>query len=392
MLTVRYVQKDGDWILDGITPTGLEAFLKSPVKTLKHDVVANRLLAGEEIMDMMHEMPGYWLVNLSRAIKFSAFVTIKNNATIDFLFRKMSISECQCAECCDDLGMPAPLSDADREAAVTISDWFNVVLHRRRMHIQPGIREQQLYIYAPPGSGKTTTLDRLRKCVPIYDLPVSKFFDGYRDHLFDLIVADEFHGEYRIKTLNQWLDGSVLPLEIKGSQMVKRDRVPVVILANEPPEYCYRAAIADNPNAIQGLVGLPHPRLQVVSANVRVMHALEIHMDPKLTSALMADQRRAVAVAEAQITDSESLGSPEYETAGESATLGSQDTQLMDEEVDEDGEPPLVSESVSSFNCSEHGSDLSLCDHRVPDVDDEDDPDLYDIGDRLPVIDPITFF
>ena len=115
-------------------------------------------------------------------------------------------------------------------------------------------------------------------------------------------------------------------------------------------------------------------------------------MDPKLTSALMADQRRAVAVAEAQITDSESLGSPEYETAGESATLGSQDTQLMDEEVDEDGEPPLVSESVSSFNCSEHGSDLSLCDHRVPDVDDEDDPDLYDIGDRLPVIDPITFF
>lgn len=92
--------------------------------------------------------------------------------------------------------------------------------------------KKQLWIWGPTCSGKTTLKNRLMTCQRIYSVPNEEFYDEYKDTLFDLVIFDEYLGGKTIQWMNQFCDGSEMPLRQKGKQTVKRKNIPVIVLSN----------------------------------------------------------------------------------------------------------------------------------------------------------------
>jgi len=105
-------------------------------------------------------------------------------------------------------------------------------------------RQKQLWLYGPPGVGKTRLIGLLRTMLRVYDMPRDEdFYDAYEDGLYDLVILDEFKHQKRLQFLNAWCDGQPLPLRLKGSQTVKTDNLPFIIVSNFSPEQCYKEGV-----------------------------------------------------------------------------------------------------------------------------------------------------
>ena len=77
-------------------------------------------------------------------------------------------------------------------------------------------RQKQLWLWGPPGIGKTRFLSYLRARLRVYDMPKDEdFYDSYEDGCYDLVVMDEFKSHKKIQFLNAWCDGQPLPLRQK---------------------------------------------------------------------------------------------------------------------------------------------------------------------------------
>lgn len=103
-------------------------------------------------------------------------------------------------------------------------------------------RSQQLYLWGPPRTGKTSFLRLLDTMLRIYYMPGEGFYDQYDDDNYDLIVMDEFGPTHDLKPIqeyNKWLDGQVMALRKKGSQGLKTRNLPFIFVSNFPPERVY---------------------------------------------------------------------------------------------------------------------------------------------------------
>ena len=90
-----------------------------------------------------------------------------------------------------------------------------------------------------------------------------KWWDGYSDNEYDLIVLDEFFTQKTITELNPILSGDPVPLSRRGlSPIVKRQNLPVIILSNYTPEECFTRVAVQQPHKIAPLLD----RLIVVQA------------------------------------------------------------------------------------------------------------------------------
>ena len=79
----------------------------------------------------------------------------------------------------------------------------------------------------------------------MYHMPTTEeFYDQYSDD-YDLVVMDEFKGQKTIQWMNQFLQGSPMPIRKKGSQGMKYKNLPVVILSNYRLSECYVKAAND---------------------------------------------------------------------------------------------------------------------------------------------------
>lgn len=78
--------------------------------------------------------------------------------------------------------------------------------------------------------------------------------------MFKLTVLDEFKATKTIQWLNQWLQGSPMPIRKKGSQSIKTDNLPVIILSNYSIEECYSKASHDKIESLKA-------RLEIVSVS-----------------------------------------------------------------------------------------------------------------------------
>ncbi len=65
------------------------------------------------------------------------------------------------------------------------------------------------------------------------------FDDEYENNTYDLIVIDEFKGQRKLTWINKFVEGAPMSLRKKGSQYLKTDNPPVVILSNYNLEQCY---------------------------------------------------------------------------------------------------------------------------------------------------------
>lgn len=121
-------------------------------------------------------------------------------------------------------------------------------------------KQKQLYIHGPPNMGKTSLILALTKYLSIYYIPSEEFYDDYYDGMFKLTVLDEFKATKTIQWLNQWLQGSPMPIRKKGSQSIKTDNLPVIILSNYSIEECYSKASHDKIESLKA-------RLEIVSVS-----------------------------------------------------------------------------------------------------------------------------
>jgi len=209
---LRYVCKDGHYVTYGDVPD----FKEKPGKL---DEAAQLIMSGASLSDLNKVMPGT--------------VLLQKRKLEDY------IGWCKRQRLSDQL-VPWTTSALD---ALTLPsacvDWLT-----RNILIPRIPRQQQLWLFGPPGVGKTRLIGLLRTMLRVYDMPRDEeFYDAYEDGLYDLVVLDEFKHQKRIQFLNAWCDGQPLPLRLKGSQTVKHDNLPLIICSNYPPESCYKEGV-----------------------------------------------------------------------------------------------------------------------------------------------------
>lgn len=131
--------------------------------------------------------------------------------------------------------------------------------------LQPRKRKQsQLFIVGPPNIGKSYLIETLRKFCRVYDCPMGEnWYNQYSDDDFDLVFLEEFRGQKTITWLNQFLDGSPMPLAVKQGGYLKMKNLPVVIASNYTLEECFHNA------AEAGSIGLEALRTRLAIADFK---------------------------------------------------------------------------------------------------------------------------
>lgn len=212
--TMKYVKKDGDYIEYGEAPK-----VKSESKS---DAIVAMIKSGATLHKIMTEQPSFYMMNRAKVISFYN----------DMKLSKLSEGKKEWRQ----VEEPNVLMDP---VGYSISSWLNKNVFVDRIHKQP-----QLWIYGPPGVGKTSLVIALEEYMRIYYANnTSKFYDGYSDESCDMVVFDEFKGQKCIRELNQFLEGSQMLLEVKGAFTLKTrvaGNKPVIILSNFSIEDCYK--------------------------------------------------------------------------------------------------------------------------------------------------------
>lgn len=200
---VAYCVKDGDFL-----ERGIDARKLAKGKAKVYEEIGKRCLEGASFDDLCSEgFLSACVQNKKKIEDFIAYATVRRMRTLLSPWTTVRTSSVE---------------------AMGIASWLNQSVKRPFP-----FRSKQLYIHGPPQIGKTTMILELIKRLSIYDIPREEdFYDEYRDGAYDLAVLDEFTGKKSIQWMNQWLDGSRTTLRKKGSQVVKTQNLPTIVLSN----------------------------------------------------------------------------------------------------------------------------------------------------------------
>lgn len=221
----EYVMKEGNFLALPDDSFSLLDFLATKKKDSMSEKVARELRDGKNLDELDELLPAYMLQNLRKVRDYASFLTLKKRR-----------SEFAMAQAQKVLVSPAEGFFSDWNQA--IASWLQRNVRKFRPH-----RTAQMWIRAPPGAGKTSLILWLEKTfnLAIYYWPRDeKWWDGYDDGCYDLIVLDEYRSQKMITELNPILSGDPTPLSRRNAPpLVKRDNLPVIILSNFHPEDCY---------------------------------------------------------------------------------------------------------------------------------------------------------
>lgn len=228
---IKYVTKDGNYLAEGIN---VESFLEAGAskKSTKSTLVALKLQETNGDVDAVYEMdPGFFLLHKRKVEEMATWLRIKKlrNNLLPF----------------EIITMKNNMSASDME----ISAWLN-----KNMTMSPRPRKtKQLMIIGPTNTGKSTLVDHLSKYFSIYYMPREDFYDEYYDNRYNLCVFDEFAACKSIQWLNMWLEGTNMNLRKKGSQYLKMNNIPTIILSNLTLEEVYYNIATEKPQLIEAL-------------------------------------------------------------------------------------------------------------------------------------------
>lgn len=117
-----------------------------------------------------------------------------------------------------------------------IQEWLNSHIKKELSNPLP-----QLWITGPTGVGKSSMMEFLKKYLMLYPIPTDTWLDGYENGAFDLMYIDEYRDKhYTIEKLNKLSDGHTYVFPVKGSQVVKTDPLPLIVLSNHSIDNCYQ--------------------------------------------------------------------------------------------------------------------------------------------------------
>jgi len=98
------------------------------------------------------------------------------------------------------------------------------------------------YFYGAPGTGKTRAVwESVPDASRVYACPTSSgkpWFDGYRPGYHQVILVDDYRGQWAVPFFLQLLDRYQLLLPVKGSH-IHMGRAKIFITSNEPIETIY---------------------------------------------------------------------------------------------------------------------------------------------------------
>lgn len=213
---VEYCTKGTNWVAKGVDVESIKS-KKAP----KNEEVAKSIMEGKSLVEINKEHPGYVMINKRKLEEYESWI-------------KCEISKKQKLE------WKAPSLEGLTDANLQIATWISKNIRQPRAFKAP-----QLYIHGPRNLGKTSLIEWLEKYLSVYHMPTTEeFYDQYSDD-YDLVVLDEFKGQKTIQFLNQFLQGSAMPIRKKGSQGMKYKNLPVVILSNYTLSECYVKAAND---------------------------------------------------------------------------------------------------------------------------------------------------
>nr|QKI29018.1 Rep [Kummerowia striata CRESS virus] len=213
---VEYCTKGTNYVAKGVDVESIKK-KKSP----KNEEVAKSIMEGESLVEINKKHAGYVMINKRKIEEYESWVKCENakKQKIDWI---------------------PPSLDGLTDANLQIAKWICSNIRQPRKFKAP-----QLYIHGPRNLGKTSLIEWLEKSLSVYHVPTTEeFYDQYSDD-YDLVVIDEFKGQKTIQWLNQFLQGSPMPIRKKGSQSMKLKNLPVVILSNYRLSEVYMKAAND---------------------------------------------------------------------------------------------------------------------------------------------------
>ncbi len=216
---VEYVIKEGKFVSYGFDP---EQYISS---SKKHNVpmnqlVAEKILDGYSFDDLVKDHAGYVLTNGDKILRFMSHIAETKDKG-------------------DKLKWNGCVSLTSSTPHQLIVDWLNENVSQTR-----DFKQKQLFVYGPPDKGKTSLIMELEKSLNIYHMSqFEDWYDSFFNGRYDLVVLDEFRGGKSIQFLNMWMQGGVFCIKKKGSQYVKRDNLPMIILSNLSLDDCYAKAL-----------------------------------------------------------------------------------------------------------------------------------------------------
>jgi hypothetical protein len=197
--------------------------------------MAKRILEGDTLDDLIEEDPGFVLLH---AKQIKEFVTLHENSKK----RKR-----------DKDPMTFELVEGGTEALQVVA-WLNSNIRKPRE-----FKQKQLWLWSnEPNMGKTSLAIYLDSLLSVIWWQKFEDFDcAYQDGAFDLAILDEFKGQRRLQYMNEVLQGGPTQLRQKNGRVMKRDRLPFIILSNYPPAGAY-------PNLTEDSITLLEARLTVI--------------------------------------------------------------------------------------------------------------------------------
>jgi len=230
MDSIKYVKKAGDFVVHGVLPEKMTGNREAPTTR-----VAKMIMNGKNLEEIKMEEPGVFFQyrkKIDEMMQYEAAISEKDNLS-QWLPLK-----------------PKPSMPPHK---LELIKWLNDNIMNKHREF----KQKQLWIVAPPGSGKTSMCVWLEKFCRIYWVPNEEtFYDDYFDDRVDLCVFDEYKAQKTITFMNSFLQG-MCPIRKKGTQYMKRSNPACIITSNYTPEECYKKS---SDVALQSL----HARIQVL--------------------------------------------------------------------------------------------------------------------------------
>ncbi len=213
---LTYVTKDNEYVQVNIDV--LEFLrLRKAKKSTKSAIIAQYIIDGNmSLKEIMLLYPGFVMMHQRKIRDFQTLVSVINKP------KKK-----------DWIGASVLCTENNRDS--DIARWLNKNIKKKRK-----FKQEQLYIWGDTNMGKTSLIEKLSDYLDIYYLPAEDYYDTYLDNSYDLVVMDEFKGQKRVSFLNQFLQGSTMPLPKKGSQYVKCQNLPCIFLSNYSLRNAYK--------------------------------------------------------------------------------------------------------------------------------------------------------
>lgn len=233
---INYVKKDGDYIEHGQL---LAANSKEKKPSVSIDI-ATMLGSGKSMVELNAEYPGFFLMNYKKILDYRNWLQYNSSTSklpIAERFKAVNLVELNYGE-------------------QVVFNWLKKNVHDgdNRIVDRP-LRQPQLWLWGPPGIGKTSFIQELDKYLSIfYPIYESEYLDGYEDNIYDIAIFDEFMGQKTITFLNSFIDGSHKRYNVKNAYTVKKQNIPVVFVSNYRPGEVYKHQEEKNNISLTALV------------------------------------------------------------------------------------------------------------------------------------------